>query len=116
MIFWSSFVNCSVLSITTTFNYNYYEVCTIDEHVFHIWCLLLLLFILILIIIVIIIISFNYLQANVYHATKSDGQELAVKVYKTSVLVFKYDSFMCIVFFCKTKLLLSCIYLIALVL
>ncbi|XP_056171190.1 uncharacterized protein LOC115687937 isoform X2 [Syzygium oleosum] len=28
-------------------------------------------------------------QANVYHATKSDGQELAIKVYKTSVLVFK---------------------------
>ncbi|XP_027156537.1 serine/threonine-protein kinase rio1-like, partial [Coffea eugenioides] len=27
--------------------------------------------------------------ANVYHATKSDGQELAIKVYKTSVLVFK---------------------------
>lgn len=30
-------------------------------------------------------------QANVYHATKSDGQELAIKIYKTSVLVFKYD-------------------------
>lgn len=29
-------------------------------------------------------------QANVYHATKSDGQEFAVKIYKTSVLVFKY--------------------------
>ena len=28
-------------------------------------------------------------QANVYHATKSDGQELAIKIYKTSVLVFK---------------------------
>jgi RIO kinase 1 len=28
-------------------------------------------------------------QANVYHATKSDGSELAIKVYKTSVLVFK---------------------------
>ncbi|XP_044950476.1 serine/threonine-protein kinase RIO1-like isoform X2 [Hordeum vulgare subsp. vulgare] len=28
-------------------------------------------------------------QANVYHATKIDGQELAIKVYKTSVLVFK---------------------------
>ncbi|KAL2928101.1 Serine/threonine-protein kinase RIO1 [Bienertia sinuspersici] len=28
-------------------------------------------------------------QANVYYATKSDGQELAIKVYKTSVLVFK---------------------------
>ncbi|KAM7267717.1 hypothetical protein ACFE04_009883 [Oxalis oulophora] len=28
-------------------------------------------------------------EANVYHATKSDGQEFAVKVYKTSVLVFK---------------------------
>ncbi|KAL8113957.1 hypothetical protein AgCh_021022 [Apium graveolens] len=27
--------------------------------------------------------------ANVYHATRSDGQELAIKVYKTSVLVFK---------------------------
>lgn len=31
-------------------------------------------------------------QANVYHATKTDGQELAIKVYKTSVLVFKYVS------------------------
>lgn len=31
-------------------------------------------------------------QANVYHATRSDGQELAIKVYKTSVLVFKYVS------------------------
>ncbi|KAL6996959.1 non-specific serine,threonine protein kinase [Sarracenia purpurea var. burkii] len=31
-------------------------------------------------------------EANVYHATKSDGQELAIKVYKTSVLVFKYVS------------------------
>ncbi|XP_066331004.1 uncharacterized protein [Miscanthus floridulus] len=28
-------------------------------------------------------------EANVYHATKTDGQELAIKVYKTSVLVFK---------------------------
>ncbi|KAH1044903.1 hypothetical protein GYH30_026231 [Glycine max] len=28
-------------------------------------------------------------EANVYHATKSDTQELAIKVYKTSVLVFK---------------------------
>lgn len=28
-------------------------------------------------------------EANVYHATKSDGQELAIKIYKTSVLVFK---------------------------
>ncbi|CAN1346581.1 Serine/threonine-protein kinase RIO1 [Linum perenne] len=28
-------------------------------------------------------------QANVYHATKSNGQELAIKVCKTSVLVFK---------------------------
>lgn len=28
-------------------------------------------------------------EANVYHATKDDGKELAVKVYKTSVLVFK---------------------------
>lgn len=33
---------------------------------------------------------FQFQQANVYHATKSDGQELAIKVYKTSVLVFKY--------------------------
>ncbi|KAL8097341.1 hypothetical protein AgCh_030471 [Apium graveolens] len=34
--------------------------------------------------------------ANVYHATRSDGQELAIKVYKTSVIVFKtrgYRSF-----------------------
>ncbi|XP_012569159.1 uncharacterized protein [Cicer arietinum] len=28
-------------------------------------------------------------EANVYHATKSNGQELAIKIYKTSVLVFK---------------------------
>lgn len=28
-------------------------------------------------------------EANVYHATKSDGKEFAIKVYKTSVLVFK---------------------------
>lgn len=28
-------------------------------------------------------------EANVYHATRDDGQELAIKVYKTSVLVFK---------------------------
>eukprot|EP00262_Sarcandra_glabra_P002489 TRINITY_DN12836_c0_g1_i1.p1 TRINITY_DN12836_c0_g1~~TRINITY_DN12836_c0_g1_i1.p1 ORF type:complete len:452 (-),score=77.88 TRINITY_DN12836_c0_g1_i1:127-1482(-) len=28
-------------------------------------------------------------EANVYHATKVDGQELAIKVYKTSILVFK---------------------------
>ncbi|XP_010249001.1 PREDICTED: serine/threonine-protein kinase RIO1-like isoform X2 [Nelumbo nucifera] len=28
-------------------------------------------------------------EANVYHATKADGQELAIKVYKTSILVFK---------------------------
>ncbi|RZC63749.1 hypothetical protein C5167_025536 [Papaver somniferum] len=28
-------------------------------------------------------------EANVYHATKEDGQEFAVKVYKTSVLGFK---------------------------
>lgn len=34
-------------------------------------------------------LAFFCFQANVYHATKSDGQELAIKVYKTSVLVFK---------------------------
>ncbi|BAT83713.1 hypothetical protein VIGAN_04091000 [Vigna angularis var. angularis] len=28
-------------------------------------------------------------EANVYHATKSHGQELAIKIYKTSVLEFK---------------------------
>ncbi|KAI4355031.1 hypothetical protein L6164_003849 [Bauhinia variegata] len=28
-------------------------------------------------------------EANVYHATKSDGQEVAIKIYKTSILVFK---------------------------
>ncbi|KAF3777851.1 Serine/threonine-protein kinase [Nymphaea thermarum] len=28
-------------------------------------------------------------EANVYHATKSDGGEIAIKVYKTSILVFK---------------------------
>ncbi|KAL6531496.1 hypothetical protein OROMI_027859 [Orobanche minor] len=32
-------------------------------------------------------------EANVYHATKSDGQELAIKIYKTSVLVFKISSY-----------------------
>ncbi|KAL6582851.1 hypothetical protein OROMI_004929 [Orobanche minor] len=30
-------------------------------------------------------------EANVYHATKSDGQELAIKIYKTSVFVFKHN-------------------------
>ncbi|CAB4310918.1 unnamed protein product [Prunus armeniaca] len=28
-------------------------------------------------------------EANVYHATKSDGQEMAIKIYKTSILIFK---------------------------
>lgn len=28
-------------------------------------------------------------EANVYHATRSDGLEMAIKVYKTSILVFK---------------------------
>ncbi|RWR87056.1 serine/threonine-protein kinase RIO1-like protein isoform X2 [Cinnamomum micranthum f. kanehirae] len=28
-------------------------------------------------------------EANVYHATNNDGDELAIKVYKTSILVFK---------------------------
>ncbi|KAF6161466.1 hypothetical protein GIB67_009345 [Kingdonia uniflora] len=28
-------------------------------------------------------------EANVYHATNNDGSELAIKVYKTSILVFK---------------------------
>ncbi|PNX59501.1 serine/threonine-protein kinase RIO1-like protein, partial [Trifolium pratense] len=28
-------------------------------------------------------------EANVYHATKSNGQELAIKIYKTSILAFK---------------------------
>lgn len=28
-------------------------------------------------------------EANVYHATKLDGEEFAVKIYKTSILVFK---------------------------
>ncbi|KAH9329491.1 hypothetical protein KI387_001599 [Taxus chinensis] len=28
-------------------------------------------------------------EANVYHATKDNGEELAIKVYKTSILVFK---------------------------
>ncbi|KAL6177632.1 hypothetical protein ACLB2K_049157 [Fragaria x ananassa] len=28
-------------------------------------------------------------EANVYHATKADGGELAIKVFKTSILVFK---------------------------
>ncbi|KAK4759733.1 hypothetical protein SAY87_022864 [Trapa incisa] len=37
-------------------------------------------------------ISASPLEANVYHATRSDGQELAVKIYKTSVLIFKLKS------------------------
>lgn len=28
-------------------------------------------------------------EANVYHATKAHGEELAIKIYKTSILVFK---------------------------
>lgn len=32
---------------------------------------------------------FLFEQANVYHATKADGGELAIKVFKTSILVFK---------------------------
>ena len=28
-------------------------------------------------------------EANVYHATTADGEDLAIKIYKTSVLVFK---------------------------
>lgn len=32
-----------------------------------------------------------WVQANVYHATTEAGDELAVKVYKTSILVFKYE-------------------------
>lgn len=28
-------------------------------------------------------------EANVYHATSPEGKDLAIKVYKTSVLVFK---------------------------
>lgn len=28
-------------------------------------------------------------EANVYHATTADGTDLAVKIYKTSILVFK---------------------------
>ena len=28
-------------------------------------------------------------EANVYHASTSDGRDLAVKIYKTSILVFK---------------------------
>ena len=28
-------------------------------------------------------------EANVYHACTSDGTDLAIKVYKTSILVFK---------------------------
>ncbi|KAI3958174.1 hypothetical protein MKW98_020823 [Papaver atlanticum] len=29
------------------------------------------------------------MMANVYHAAKDDGQEFAIRVYKTPVLVFK---------------------------
>lgn len=28
-------------------------------------------------------------EANVYHATGKDGANLAIKIYKTSILVFK---------------------------
>ena len=28
-------------------------------------------------------------EANVYHAVTEDGRDLAVKIYKTSILVFK---------------------------
>lgn len=28
-------------------------------------------------------------EANVYHATTADGGDLAIKIYKTSILVFK---------------------------
>lgn len=28
-------------------------------------------------------------EANVYHAVDSNGQEIAVKIYKTSILIFK---------------------------
>lgn len=28
-------------------------------------------------------------KANVYHAVGADGRELAVKIYKTSILIFK---------------------------
>jgi len=28
-------------------------------------------------------------QANVYHAVRPSGEELAIKIYKTSILVFK---------------------------
>jgi serine/threonine-protein kinase RIO1 len=38
------------------------------------------------------------LQANVYYATTAKGDALAVKVYKTSILVFKYISATCFLF------------------
>ncbi len=28
-------------------------------------------------------------EANVYHASTADGADLAIKIYKTSILVFK---------------------------
>lgn len=28
-------------------------------------------------------------EANVYHAAAADGSEMAIKIYKTSILVFK---------------------------
>ena len=28
-------------------------------------------------------------EANVYHAAAADGTEMAIKIYKTSILVFK---------------------------
>lgn len=36
-------------------------------------------------------------EANVYHASAPDGSSLAVKVYKTSILVFK-DRERCVTF------------------
>lgn len=37
-------------------------------------------------------------EANVYHASTQDGEDLAIKVYKTSILVFKdRDRWVCTV-------------------
>jgi serine/threonine-protein kinase RIO1 len=45
-------------------------------------------------------------EANVYHAATGDGQDLAVKIYKTSILVFKDReryAVLCVAFFKNQK-------------
>lgn len=35
------------------------------------------------------IVFCTYLKANVYYATTAEGKQMAIKIYKTSILVFK---------------------------